>query len=232
MKGSLQSFIKFLLFGRRERFFRVKSGPAKGLNFLIDPGNNSQRIFGLAEREIFKPLRRLAISSRTFIDIGASDGFYPITVASINQNAEIIGCEPRAEMKQRFEDNLRHNDIHLPSRVEWINDFVGSERVPLGKLLEKSSAPVLVKIDVDGAEEEVLLSGKEELRNRDCAVILEIHSLDLEKRCAALLSELGFSTTVINQRWWRMLIPEQRPIPHNRWLIAEKRGRKITGARS
>jgi hypothetical protein len=39
------------------------------------------------------------------------------------------------------------------------------------------------------------------------------------------LERLGYTCRVIKNAWWRLLIPEQRPIEHNRWFIAEKRMR-------
>jgi hypothetical protein len=52
--------------------------------------------------------------------------------------------------------------------------------------------------------------------------IIETHSLDLENGCIELLRSAGFQTRVIPNGWWRVFIPELRPIAHNRWLAAWK----------
>ena len=39
------------------------------------------------------------------------------------------------------------------------------------------------------------------------------------------LESAGYAVTVIKNAWWRVFVPEQRPIPHNRWLVAFPRER-------
>jgi hypothetical protein len=61
------------------------------------------------------------------------------------------------------------------------------------------------------------------LKQRSCKLIVETHSRDLEENCIKYLSGLGYSSKVIPNAWWRAIVPELRPIEHNRWFLAEKR---------
>jgi Methyltransferase FkbM domain len=77
-----------------------------------------------------------------------------------------------------------------------------------------------VKIDVDGAELDVLSSGETLLRFLRPYLLIETHSQDLETHCIGFLASLGYNVSIIRNAWWRIFLPEQR-IAHNRWLWAE-----------
>jgi hypothetical protein len=37
-----------------------------------------------------------------------------------------------------------------------------------------------------------------------------------------MLTAQGFQLEVVPNAWWRVILPEMRPIEHNRWLAAWK----------
>lgn len=80
----------------------------------------------------------------------------------------------------------------------------------------------MIKIDVEGAELDVLKGAEQTLRRLPCGVVVETHALHLEKECLALLQGLGYQTRIVRNGWYRALLPETRKIPHNRWLVATK----------
>jgi hypothetical protein len=54
-------------------------------------------------------------------------------------------------------------------------------------------------------------------------LLFETHSKDLEDECIGWLRERGYRCEIIDNAWWRFIVPEQRPgTPHNRWLWAVK----------
>jgi hypothetical protein len=77
-----------------------------------------------------------------------------------------------------------------------------------------------VKIDVDGGEVSVLKSAPHLLKMPQMRWLIETHSAELEKECRELLTAYGYQTIVIPNAFWRIIIPELRNSPHNRWLIA------------
>jgi hypothetical protein len=85
-----------------------------------------------------------------------------------------------------------------------------------------STGPIFIKIDVDGAEGDVLIGGAQLLLRPDVTLLIETHSLELETQCRTLLESLGYQCQIIRNAWWRFLIPENRPIGHNRWLGASR----------
>ena len=94
--------------------------------------------------------------------------------------------------------------------------------VTLDSLNLDRDKPGFIKIDVDGPECDVLDSGARLLSKADVCLLVETHSLELELGCIDRLEKLGYVCSVIRNAWWRIFVPEQRPIAHNRWLWAEK----------
>ena len=58
------------------------------------------------------------------------------------------------------------------------------------------------------------------LVNARPALLVETHSVELERDCMGLLEELQYHCQIIENAWWRNVIPELRPIQHNRWFFA------------
>ena len=83
--------------------------------------------------------------------------------------------------------------------------------------LDELERPDFIKVDVDGGELDVLQSAESTL-SQVPALIVETHSAELERACGRLLVDHGLRVTVVSQR---KLGTEMRPIPHNRWLVAE-----------
>jgi hypothetical protein len=103
-----------------------------------------------------------------------------------------------------------------------VGDSDGARKVRLDSLASSVQLPCFIKMDVDGAEAEILegaatLNGLGGVR-----WLIETHSKTLESQCIEQLKAAGFETRIIRNAWWRVFIPEQRPIEHNRWLAAWK----------
>jgi hypothetical protein len=80
-----------------------------------------------------------------------------------------------------------------------------------------------VKIDVEGGELDVLQSAPQLFEKNAADFLIETHSLELEERIIGLFTDSGYTTEIIRPAWWRRLLPEQRPLIHNRWLIASRK---------
>jgi len=217
-------FPKHLVFGRGPRPHLIWSGVGRGCRFVIDPATNSQRIVGLTEAEIAGFFRRSVAAARTFIDVGASDAYYPIIALRLNPSLIAIGCEPQEHLGRQARDNYRLNFPDGGPRMEWVPRQVGGGpgQESLDQLAQGHPGPFLVKIDVEGAEIDVLRSGPNLLSRGGCRVLLEVHSSELETACIRLLESHHYTCTIGANAWWRRVVPEHRPIPLNRWVFAEK----------
>jgi len=215
----LRRAIKKLLFGHEVRPRRVLFGSGRRIVLLTNPAHGIQRLTGLAERELQPHLSKCIANARSFIDVGASNGWYSLLAAKLNPRIQVVACEPDEEMIRELHENLALNPM-LAAQIRIVDRAVGVGGVQLGALLNSLEKPVSVKIDVEGAELSVLESGGDQLGSSVMSLIIETHGKELERRCLELLNGAGFSTIVVDKGWYRAIVPEKRVLPHNRWIVA------------
>ena len=207
---------------------KISRGLLKGLRFNIDTQNKSMRLLGLDESEITSVTRKLAAEAKSAADIGANDGWYALYFASRPNIERVLAFEPEPVLISAMRENFGLNDGQgFAAKTTMLNGFVGNKSesgwVKIDEYLTQLVPPVLLKIDVDGGEIDVLEGARQLLSSRDCRLIVETHSPDLEKGCISMLEEMGYRCEIIGNAWYRTLIPEHRGIPHNRWFVATKK---------
>jgi precorrin-6B methylase 2 len=209
MKASAVSQIKSQLVKDESRVRECLFGLYKGLKFHINLRSQSQLYF---------------------VDIGAGSGELCVVFALAPAVRRIVAVEPNGAEVANLLSNISANLI-AAHRVEVLEKFAGtkddSDYVAVDALGMSTSIPGLIKIDVDGFELDVLESGRKLIENGNCELLVEVHSFELERACIAWLSNRGYRCEVIKNAWWRRILPEHRPIAHNRWLFAS-RGRSVS----
>lgn len=209
-----------MFFGRAPRRRRVWFGAGRGVALTIDPRRNLQRLLGLAEREVEDTFARFARKSASLVDIGASDGWYGLLARRLQPDLVVRAFEPQAECGFQARADWLANGY--PARdLDWRTESVGRE-VPLAEAVAGLPEPILVKIDIEGAEGRVLAAACGELPAGVQAMLIETHSQALEMACKEILRDLDFRSWVIDRARWRRLVPERRDLPHNRWLGAQR----------
>lgn len=221
----MRQFIKGLLFGTGVQQKQIVFGLARNIKMRIDLNHKSQRYLGLDEREVQPSFRRYANLSSVFVDIGASDGYYGLIYHKLNNKGEIFLCDadPSYAPQQKAHflmNNFSLNKVNFISK--FISDITNETHIALDNLLKNADDTIFLKIDVDGGELHVLKGVEKVLTQNDCKLIVETHSKELEDKCTAYLQGLGYKSAIIPNAWWRLFVPEKRPIEHNRWFNAEK----------
>jgi len=214
----------FLPRGRAPR--TVQFGLLAGLRLELDLRSEFLIWLGSYEAETFADIRRLLRGCRGAVDLGAAKG--DLTIHFLRQPgiAAVVAVEPLEREREQFAANLALNGLAGDPRLQIHPGFAGTGAPPLWRTLDDLAAglaaPLFFKVDIDGPEAEVLATGRETLRTQDCRLLIETHSPEAEAGCISLLRELGYTVKVIPNAWWRIFIPERRPIPHNRWLAASR----------
>jgi hypothetical protein len=190
----------------------------------LDLEHQTQVLVGLYEREIQRWVKRLSAGIDFGADIGAADGLYTLYLHERTAARAIHAFEPDAGAFAALERNLSLNGLLRSNRLSahklFVTDAPAGGRVSLDSMLPNSLGRGFIKVDVDGGEVEVLQGALKLLNNPDVRWLIEIHSQDLETACLTLCRNSGLHTLVIPNAWWRVVLPETRPITHNRWLVA------------
>ena len=198
------------------------TGVSKGMKLNYDINNRFQHLLGFYEREIYKYLQKGFYKAETLIDVGANDGYY--VLAMLKTGKSVIACEP-GNANEELIKNAALNGFELNKQYTLVKQLIGNgateEWISINKLLKDKDKPVFILVDIDGAEFDLLQSCGDDLDYKNIIWLFETHSTDLEKQCMNFLREKGYTITLIKNAWWRSVIKESRPLPHNRWFYAE-----------
>jgi len=220
------SHLKSLFVSPERKPRRIVTGPFRGLVMNLSLETQSQLYLGLWERETYAELRRLSRGIATAVDIGTAQGEYTLYFLVKTGAAKVYAFEPDASCLPLLEANLKLNGMGQSERLELSAKFVGAsdteQQIRLDSLAESLRTPVLIKVDVDGGEEQIL-RGAERLNTLSgVRWLIETHSPELEAGCLRILKAAGYQTRIIRNAWWRIFVPELRPGELNRWLSAWK----------
>jgi hypothetical protein len=199
----------------------VRCGLFRGINLEIDFRTQTQLFIGLYETEIFPFCREATSQSKWMIDVGAGAGELALYFMKVNGPGTVFAFEPLDTARSAFIRNLVANgwsehDVAISA------SFAGtaSGSVSLDSIAVDMSKRGFIKVDVDGAEVDVLKSASGLLQSRAADLLVEVHSKSLEDECINLLRASGHRVNIVNNAWWRLFVPEHRPIEHNRWIVA------------
>jgi Methyltransferase FkbM domain len=199
-------------------------GPGRGLRLAANPLASLDQWLGLFESELWPHVRRFCRVGTSCVDVGGYDAYYSLVFAKLCR-APVFAYEPDGVAHERCLRNVVLN----PEVGPWIElrrVAVGAVAGPGSVALDDEFFPLpvgIVKIDVDGAEADVLTGAERFLVSQHPNVIVETHAPWLEIACGEALVRAGYAPQVVTPR---RLFPQDRrwPTPssqvHNRWLVA------------
>jgi FkbM family methyltransferase len=194
---------------------RIPEGPNQGLVWSVV---SSGRGYG---RGTFEPARAETIASLIqagdcFWDIGAHKGYVALIAARrVGEAGRVYAFEPsrsnlwflRKHLEWNRADNVQVVAAALSS-YDGVAHFgggsslalklgVGCESVVVRAIQSllvgrECQPPTFLKIDVEGAEADVLMGAASCLEQPDLALLVSIHSRQQYDRCAALLDQHGY----------------------------------------
>ena len=219
----LLNFVKSAILKPGTVVRKAPIGLLAGINLEIDFATQTQLYLGLYETETFSFLRRAARRAKWMIDVGAGAGELSLFFMRDHGRNTVFAVEPSEAARAVLARNLAANgwtsdDIVIASAFAGADAAEGVVR--LDDFAVAPEAPGLVKIDVDGFEVDVLNGTRRILSTRAADFLVEVHSVELEAECVSILKGHGYQVDVIPNAWWRLVVPENRPIAHNRWISA------------
>lgn len=204
---------------------RIWRGPLRGGRAVMNPRNSLRKVFGLYEHELNAWLESALRLTNRVIDVGANDGYFTFGCAAAfrrrQAKSEIIAFEPDAEHFRSLSSSL-HGQPKGLVEFELIPSFAGAHDTADSKTLDSLSCPdrtkTLIKIDVEGAEEDVLAGASSWLRPGNYFLI-EVHKEHFLESIPRLFASHGLMLGQIDQRPLRFIGRETRD-EQNWWLVS------------
>ena len=208
--------------GRRD-WVAVRAGRVTGFELLVDPRYDAKYVTGEAEPEVQAALAELVRPGSVVWDVGAHIGFFTLLLSKcVGEDGRVVAFEPdpaavealRAAVARNGVGNVEVRAVAVWSRPGWI-PFERHSESPLGwhggvgergkpvwaTTLDEEAArgplPALLKIDVEGAEEQVLAAGRRLLKESQPTLVCEVHLVrrggeHLLPRVRELLQDAGY----------------------------------------
>ena len=179
----------------------IGSGFAAGLRWKRHHRYVNGYWVGNYEYPIQQAIARLLAPGDVFYDLGANAGFFSMLAAKlVGPTGQVYAFEPLPENIASVEEQIAENRF---SHVELVRSAVGSAShgkeqttqvkvTTLDIFAATHRAPTLLKIDVEGAETDVLAGGPGVLDKRP-KLLIELHGLDKGESVVATLRARGYT---------------------------------------
>ncbi|MDQ4095464.1 MAG: FkbM family methyltransferase, partial [Actinomycetota bacterium] len=198
---------------------RIRKGPLRDMVLDVDP-RALDMVIGRYEPAIQSVIDATLRAGDVAFDVGSNLGYFTLLMAKkVAPGGRVVAFEPDPEMFAALSTNLTRNLAdadHVTPLAKAAGAAAGKVRfargwratrgrvVPTGGDLEvetvalddaadRFGTPRLLKIDVEGAELDVLRGARGVLKEARPLVLVEVHSTDLEIECARLLERLGYT---------------------------------------
>ena len=206
-------------------------GPFRGARIVMNPRHSLRKILGLYEPELNSWIETALRRVTRVIDVGANDGYFAFGCAAafhrLGKRGSIVAVEPQ---KQHVHD-LRASILRQAGKaveIQIIEAMAGREagpnQVTLDQLagsfgLEQLRQNTLIKIDVEGAELDVV-AGAETWLHPGNHFLIEVHESAFVSALLETFAAHCVPLRQIHQRPLSLLGRESRE-PDNCWLVSE-----------
>jgi FkbM family methyltransferase len=193
-------------------------GPIRGYWWQVASGGKLVRLLmGSYEREQSSLFLRHIRPGQQVLDIGAAAGYYTLLAARlVGPAGSVVAFEPhpnnlrylRGHVRQNRLKQVRvldlaiadqHGTAHFgggsgtgTSRLQEQGEFEVAVRRLDDLAEEHGLAPQHIKIDVEGAELEVLRGGEQLIRKHRPTIFLSTHGPEVHAACCGLLEKWGY----------------------------------------
>lgn len=130
------------------------------------------------------------------VDLGCAEALLVLDVIDKVSKAYLVECESEWEipLKMTFKDYNR-KVVYVN---KYISNFCSNKTITLSELLKDETSPLFIKMDIEGAEVDVLSGSKEFLSTRKKVKIAccTYHRVSDAATIGKLLSEIGYSCSL------------------------------------
>ncbi len=193
--------------GSEQRVVRVRTGTARGARLALDLSREKAFWLGYYERPLQGFFRENVTPGDIVYDVGAHIGFMSVCAARLG--AVVYAFEPVPENAARLRGNASLNELEIhvvevavwaePGAVELVSggsDFEhratpghGTPCISLDEFAERGRLPAVIKLDVEGAEAEVLRGARRLLAEVHPLLVCELHGPGMRDTVEELLGD-------------------------------------------
>src|SRR5215208_4534567 len=180
----------------------VLAGALKGLRFRFNLRSDTQKWRGVYERSVQQWLKECVKSGSTCLDIGAAEGYFTVLMAKLAGPDGVVCAFEPSELCERVmyhvELNRRNHDL---APVSVYKQFVVNQSsngdpssVSVDDVVHSASVKRVdvIKIDVDGAEADVVRGAHRTLERFHPHLCVEVHSRDLLTEVQRIVGRYGY----------------------------------------
>ena len=204
---------------------RIWRGPFCGARIVMNPRHSLRKVFGLYEHELNAWLEEALRRVNRVFDVGANDGYFTFGCAAafrrLDKAGEIIAFEPQARHVQKLHSSIAAQalaNIHFEIIHALVGRAVGEGMTTLDALPANDRRNTLIKIDVEGAELDVLAGGASWL-NPSNLFVIEVHQQPFLDVITRMFAVKGLELQLVRQRSLPLLSREVRD-EDNCWLVS------------
>ena len=213
----VKKIINFVL-GNKIYLLKTPFGFNKG-NWSVLKKNTISQFIGTYEKNLLPHLvsntKRIIDSNNkpVIFDIGSSYGYYS-TFFSKFKKCKVVAFEPDIDaFKVLKKIKNKRNNLFLENS-EINEDKMNS--MNFQSAVAKYGKPNLIKIDIEGYEERLLLNNLNYFKDYETLIIVEVHSIEIENNLKTAFKKIGYKIDIIDNDFNTLRI---RKVVHNRWLI-------------
>jgi hypothetical protein len=211
--------VKDLFVRDERRYHQVLRGMSRGFELPLNLRHDFGQLIGINERDLAPHIRALVQPGKSAIDVGAAYGAYTLALSRMT-GAPVVAVEAEGELCEMLRMTVQRNAARLGS-IKVVEAFVSDKsderHVTLDQLAARVPTVGLVKMDIEGGEVAALAGAETLLGSIRPNWVIEVHGYSQESACLLVLEDFGYSTRFVSEA---LLFKEQRPLAHNRWLLA------------
>jgi hypothetical protein len=203
----------------------VVQGPFRGARIRMNPRHSLRKIFGLYEHELNPWLAAVLPQVNTVLDVGANDGYFTFGCAAAferaNQSATIVAFEPLAQHMKTLAATLKehsYQEVSVSLRQGMVGNGSRLGVIALNEI-KQGTGSTLIKIDVEGAEIDVVEGASCWLKPANYFLI-EVHRKEFLGQLRERFAFAGITLQQVNQRPLPFLGRETRD-DANWWLVSK-----------
>lgn len=209
---------------------RIWRGPFRGARVVMHPRESLRKAAGLYEHELNGWLETALDRVTRVIDVGANDGYFTFgCVAALRRRGvpyDIVAIEAQARHVDKLRDAVGQQQLG-DGRVEILHKFAGrttgGEYIALDDLGGDRRTAALIKIDVEGAELDVI-AGASSWLGPEHLFAIEVHRAEFIDALQTTFDARGLRLTLIRQQPLPIIGAETRDA-ENWWLVSDLSGR-------